>query len=43
VLIFGLPLTFWVLPTLIGLPFLILSIIRFAPQAMASSPESQER
>jgi hypothetical protein len=35
--------TFWVLPTLIGLPFLILSIIRFAPQAMASSPESQER
>jgi len=26
------PLTFWVLPTLIGLPFMVLSISRFAPK-----------
>ncbi len=28
------PLTFWVLPSLIGLPFLIVSLSRFAPQRM---------
>lgn len=40
------PLTFWVLPSLIGLPFMVLSISRFAPQLAAPSrrpnPERKE-
>jgi len=31
------PLTFWVLPSLIGLPFMVLSISRFAPKLAAPS------
>jgi hypothetical protein len=30
-------LTFWILPSLIGLPFIVLSISRFAPNMVASS------
>ncbi len=32
------PLTFWVLPTMIGLPFIVLSISRFVPKMVAPSP-----
>jgi len=28
------PLTFWVLPTVIGLPFIVLSISRFVPKTV---------
>jgi len=34
------PLTFWVLPTLIGIPFIILSISRFVPNRSAASIRS---
>ncbi len=34
------PLTFWVLPTMIGLPFIVLSISRFVPRMVAPSPRS---
>lgn len=33
-------LTFWVLPTLIALPFLVRSIARFAPKTIAPSPSA---
>ncbi len=33
-------LTFWVLPGLIGLPFMVLSISRFAPKLVAPSKRS---
>jgi hypothetical protein len=33
-------LTFWVLPTVIGIPFIIRSISRFAPKMVAPSPRS---
>ena len=33
-------LTFWVLPTVIGVPFIVLSISRFAPKMVAPSPRS---
>jgi hypothetical protein len=32
--------TFWVLPTVIGIPFIIRSISRFAPKMVAPSPRS---
>ncbi len=35
------PLTFWVLPTVIGIPFIILSISRFAPNRGAPSSRSR--
>jgi hypothetical protein len=35
------PLTFWVLPTVIGLPFIVLSISRFVPKMVA--PSSMEK
>jgi hypothetical protein len=31
------PLTFWVLPTVIGIPFIVLSLSRFAPKTVAPS------
>ncbi len=34
------PLTFWVLPTVIGLPFIVLSISRFVPKMSAPSKRS---
>ena len=33
-------LTFWVLPTVIGIPFIVRSISRFAPKMVAPSPRS---
>ncbi len=32
------PLTFWLLPGMIGLPFIVLSISRFVPKTVAPSP-----
>jgi hypothetical protein len=37
------PLIFWVLPTLIGLPFMVLSISRFAPKWLGRSPERMSK
>jgi multisubunit Na+/H+ antiporter MnhF subunit len=32
-------LTFWVLPTVIGIPFIVLSLSRFAPRTVAPPPD----